>query len=216
MHLQRTVFEPAVAIPRKEALRLSGLRSSHREPRPSVMRLFEEELVVAERLIVPRAVMASHLGGLVESSHFARTTPLIAAVCTIGDALEKRVQELANGGDTARAMILDAMGSAAVESLANRCNQLICERLDPAAPSPEGRRSPGYGDLDLKEQEHIFALLAPSEIGVRLTAAFMMTPRKSVSFLMPLSGGTTTDRGPTRCNRCGMGDCAYREEAAAS
>jgi hypothetical protein len=216
IHLERTIFEPRVPIPRKDALRLAGLRATHREPRPSVMRIFEEELSSAERLVAPKAVMIFHAGGLVESSHFAPAVPLIAAVCTIGGALEARVQSLTTEGQMARAMILDAVGSAAVEALANHCNHLICERLDAPASHAGGRRSPGYGDLALEAQERIFALLRPSDIGVRLTPAFMMTPRKSVSFLMPLSTQPAESQGAIRCRRCGMTDCTYREKVPPS
>ena len=139
--------------------------------------------------------------------------PIAVVVCTIGGRLEHRVAGHTAAGACARAMILDAVGSAAVEEVADRTSQMICDyaRRDGGfAPAP--RQSPGYGAWSLDEQRLIFELLAPHEIGVTLSASRMMVPRKTVSYVVPLRGGDRGARSAGRCVRCGCVDCLYREE----
>jgi hypothetical protein len=111
-------------------------------------------------------------------------------------------------------MILDALGSAAAEEAANQTNQLICESAIREGRQPGRRRSPGYHPWDVTEQRLLFALLEPADIGITLTASCMMVPRKSVSFVVPLDDGWPEDPPGSRCSRCGLEDCPYREENA--
>ena len=112
----------------------------------------------------------------------------------------------------ARAMLLDAIGSAAVEEVADRSNRRICEEALCAGLDPGPRVSPGYGAWDLEDQDWIFREIAPAEIGVTLSENWMMTPRKSISYAVPLSGGSVRPR--RRCVHCGLADCAYRTDLA--
>ena len=118
--------------------------------------------------------------------------------------------DLAEGGQSARAAILDAIGSAAVEEVADRCNELICAMAAPTDFAPDMRTSPGYGSWVLREQALVFEFLRPEDIGVELTERFSMLPRKSVSFVVPLEGGPIGRSAVERCRHCGLEDCPYR------
>jgi len=209
MHLPRTVIRFQVEAPRVEALRLLGIRPHQRPLRASLQRVFEEEYEAARDLFDPAVVLESQQG-LAGSGFYDPSMPLALAVCTIGPALDERVEDHTRAGDSARGMVLDAIGSAAVEALADRSNERICRQALEAGLLPDVRSSPGYGRWSLEEQRLIFDLLEPEEIGVSLTGTHMMNPNKSISYAVPLRGGRPGKRARGRCQRCGFRDCEYR------
>jgi hypothetical protein len=207
----RAVEAFQIEIPRRFAYRLLGLGRSGRAPRPSIMVMFEEELAIATGLVDAKAVMCYSHEGLLASTQFDPRLSLVAVVCTIGPALEDRVTELANAGETARAAVLDAIGSAAAEEVADQSNRLICELAAPTDLTPGQRVSPGYGTWDIRDQRLLFELVGPDDIGVRLTASGMMVPRKSISYVVPLDGKPGDADTGGRCAHCGAEDCTYRD-----
>jgi cobalamin-dependent methionine synthase I len=199
-----------VEIPREEAYRLLGMHRKKREPMESVRNNFDLEFLAASDLIKAEAVSITQRSGISGSAFFDARTPITLVVCTIGCALEDRVAKLTHEDRVARAMFLDAIGSAAVEEVANQSNRQICEDALRDGLSPGPRVSPGYGGWKLEDQVWIFQELAPAEIGVTLGEQFMMMPRKSISYAVPLTGGAAQGKG--RCVHCGLKDCAYRTE----
>lgn len=214
MITDRVARELEIEIPVQEGLRLMGVTPRKRAPRQSVMRCYNEELAQAHRIIEARAVYATCSDGLPGSQSIPVGVPHALAVCTIGMRLEERARRLVAKGDSARAMMLDAIGSAAVEEVADRVNGELCARYLAQGRHPGLRRSPGYGQWSLGEQRLVFELLQPVETGVDLNDSCAMTPTKSISFALPLEGGEQV-RGPRgRCARCGMKDCEYRVVAS--
>lgn len=206
----RAVETLSIETPRDQVFRLLGMHRKKREPRASVIEAYEEEAATARELIEAKSVSIRLSGALPGSAYGDADVPVVAGVCTVGSGLEERVTELSGSGQTARAMILDAIGSAAVEEVVDRINGRICDTALAAGSQPGPRRSPGYGGWSLEEQALLFDLLDPSEIGVTLTDTFLMIPRKSVSFVVPLEGGVPGLRALSRCARCGLVDCAFR------
>lgn len=123
--------------------------------------------------------------------------------CTLGarfDALLRREQ----ARDMARAVILDACGSALVESGCDAAERDIAARF------PEhyltDRFSPGYGDLPLTLQPPICAALdTVRRLGVHVTESLLMNPGKSVTAVIGLS-----DR-PQMARVRGCAYCSMRE-----
>ena len=190
-----------------------GITPRKRAPRASIMRCFEEELATAHDIIEPRVVHATVPAGLPGSASITADVPHALAVCTIGGALEARAKHFMKAGDATRAMIIDAIGSAAVEEVADNLNREFCERCISAGDLPGPRISPGYGSWALAEQELIFEALLPVESGVVLNASYTMIPSKSVSFAMPLAGGKALSKARAqqgRCAHCNMSGCEYR------
>src|SRR5262249_58215917 len=83
---------------------------------------------------------------------------LAAAVCTIGDELERRVAELWESRELPLAAMLDSVGSGAVESLAEYVNDLLCQEAIPLGLPVTNRVSPGYGSWDVAQQKALFAI----------------------------------------------------------
>lgn len=81
----------------------------------------------------------------------------------------------------ARALILQAMGSAAIECWCDDINDIIKKKYGEAKP----RFSCGYGDLPLELQRDIFtALCVTKRLGITLSDNLFMTPTKSVTAII--------------------------------
>lgn len=93
------------------------------------------------------------------------------------DAFHRRVS-VKSGAD---ALIVQAIGAAAVEKVMDSIEDDICAELSPGE-TLVARYSPGYADFPLSEQRTLLdALDASRKVGVSLTDDFLMVPSKSVS-----------------------------------
>ncbi len=135
---------------------------------------------------------------------------LAVAVCTVGEGIDRIIQEYFAAGDYLGAMIADVFANRAVEDVAEKCSANICSEPRKLGLSPVTRASPGYGAWDTSGQLALFALLDPSPIGVSLNDHCMMQPKKSISFVMPLVEGNREFESEVPCRRCGFRKCAYR------
>ncbi len=109
-----------------------------------------------------------------------------------------------------RALILDAVGTAAVEAWCDQLCEQFRSRFAEQGLKLRPRFSPGYGDLSLSLQRPLLdALRAPSRIGVSLTRAQLMVPQKSVSAIVGLSTAGCEQVGQD-CATCSQENCAFR------
>ena len=85
----------------------------------------------------------------------------------------------------ARALWYQSIGAACVESVCD----LFCAETQALFGKTKPRFSPGYGDLPLEMQTEIFRALQPEKhIGVTLNENLFMTPTKSVTAIVGISG----------------------------
>ena len=219
-----------LAIDPDEVLRFQGYKKSVDQPGPEVRALFDEALALGRTLIRPRAVVHwLHVSRLdrvaVEAGGVVLTIPgvdrlwgpaewLAAAVCTIGDELERRVAELWEARELPLAAMLDSVGSGAVESLAEYVNDLLCQEAIPLGLPVTNRVSPGYGSWDVAQQKALFAICPGEPVGVSLNEACFMTPVKSISLVAAAGARAKLDHYFSQCARCWMRECAYRRTPA--
>ena len=72
------------------------------------------------------------------------------------------------------------------------------------------RFSPGYGDLSLEMQRDIFRVLdCPRKIGLTLNESLLMSPSKSVTAIIGISG-EEYQQEKNKCGVCQNSDCAFR------
>lgn len=129
---------------------------------------------------------------------------------TIGIHLEEMTSKLAEDGLILQASVLDAIGSDAVEKVAD----FVQNRIEEAAHA-EGfvisrRFSPGYCDWDISQQRAVFRAVTGDSAGVHLTDRCLMIPQKSISGIIGLgpSEGNVEDYNP--CKTCDKDDCRGR------
>jgi hypothetical protein len=218
-----------LAIDPDEVLRFQGYKKGRDVATPDVRVLLDDALGAGARLMAPRAVarwvpVARSDAHALDVDGETLTIPRIGAlwgpvtdvavvVCTIGDALERRVSELWEARELPLASMLDSVGSGAVESLAEHVNDVLCQQGLPDL-RVTNRISPGYADWDVAEQPRLFRLVSTDAIGVALNAACVMTPGKSISLLVGAGRQARVDHYFTQCARCWMRDCAYRRAPA--
>jgi hypothetical protein len=219
-----------LAIDPDEVLRFQGYKKSVDTPGPEVLALFDEALALGRSLIAPRAVVrwlaVTGLGAdTIEVGGGVLTIPdvgrlwgpiewVAAAVCTIGDGLERRAAELWEARELPLAAMLDSVGSGAVESLAEYVNDLLCQEAIPLGLPVTNRVSPGYGHWDVSQQKALFAICPGDAIGVSLNDACFMNPVKSLSLLAAAGTRAKVDHYFSQCARCWMPACAYRRTPA--
>ncbi|MBI5117550.1 hypothetical protein HZA56_13825 [Candidatus Poribacteria bacterium] len=177
------------------------------------------------------------LAGFIEDAR-----SIAVAVCTIGPEVDALIERYFRENDFLRGMVADVTASRAAEDAAERLTAIICSKAQACGLSAARRQSPGYGEWDVSGQRAVFALLNPSPIGVSLNDHCMMTPRKSVSFVIPLiennvcdAAGKTGDMMPEKmgdmmphrvpdfldknrpqqerpCHACSFKNCSYRRK----
>ena len=99
---------------------------------------------------------------------------------TVGAGVDRLILKY-NKLSPARAVVLQAMGAAAVEQWCDEVNGIIKAKYIHTRP----RFSCGYGDLPLALQREIFpALSVTKNIGVTLTEGDLMMPSKSVTAII--------------------------------
>jgi len=219
-------------VDRDEVLRFQGYKKGIDVPDAAVLSLFAAALALGESLMEPRVVYrAAPVTGqgpdLIDAGGERLTIPAIgrlwgslkavgAGICTVGTAIEDRVRDLWDSRELPLAVMLDSVGSAAVESLAEYANDLLCQAAIAAGVKVTNRVSPGYAGWDTAEQTALFRLCPGDPIGVTLNDSCVMSPGKSISFLVGVGPEARVDHYFTQCRRCWMPDCAYRRAPAAT
>jgi hypothetical protein len=214
-----------------EVLRREGVRGH--SLRPEIKNLILELMASVKEVNLLEPAVAYEIYSITEMSHsqvvlkgnavvFGSLLPsllpeakeLVVAVGTIGPRLEEQVTEYYKQDEPLRAVLLDGIGSAAVDSL----TQEACKRIEIEASSRGYQVSspinPGMPGLSLTEQWQLFDLVPAGEIGVSLTSSGVMVPRKSTSMVIGMGPQMATWTRAEVCARCYLRKtCPYKIQA---
>ncbi|MHB1007288.1 MAG: hypothetical protein ACYC3S_16850 [Chloroflexota bacterium] len=138
---------------------------------------------------------------------------LVVAVGSIGPRLEEEVTRLFAENEYMDAMVLDSIGSVAVEEACQYLRYLVCRHFGDELGLKIGPSlSPGYQYWDIKEQRIIFDIVPAADIEVALTESCLMVPRKSESMVIPVGRALRVTAGEeeTPCRFCDRLDCPAR------
>ena len=181
--------EFTISIDPQEVLRMMGIPKRGRpreENAPSkALDLFRDLKDDALSLIEPKSVyVLCHCNEVEYHVVFRKASHLAFAVCTIGPSLEEESLRCSEAGSSLQALVLDAIGTVAVESIADETSEMIRTRAAGLGLKGGVRFSPGYGKWPLEGQRFLFGIVDGGAVGVRLNPSCIMEPRKSVSFAM--------------------------------
>jgi hypothetical protein len=151
------------------------------------------------------------LNGSLLNSILKSAKELAVVVCTIGSHLEERVTYFSAQKDPLRALLLDGIGSAAIDSLVQKACDVIRHEASSLGYQASSRISPGIPGFPISQQWKVFQLVPGEQIGVHLTSSLLMIPRKSVSTIIGIGPDMPTWTEVERCNRCKLNkNCLYR------
>jgi hypothetical protein len=151
------------------------------------------------------------IGGSLLSSILPSAKELAVVVCTIGPRLEEKVACYSSRKEPMQALILDGIGSAAVDLLAQEACHFISHEASSHDYQASSPLNPGMPGLPISEQWQLFQLVPAEQIGVHLTSSAMMVPRKSVSMIIGIGPDMPTWTQAEVCNRCRINKaCPYK------
>ena len=212
-----------------EVLRRVGFRG-HSKIRPEVKSLILELIAGAKsgRLLEPATVYEIYpiakrsrrqlsfkgngvLHGSLLPSVLPEAKELGVVVCTIGPKLEEQVTDYFNRDEPLRGVLLDGIGSAAVDSLTEETCKFMTAEASSRGYQASSPISPGMPGLSIKEQWQLLKMVPAREVGVSLTSSGIMVPRKSASMVIGIGPHMKTWTRTEVCAHCNLREtCPYR------
>ena len=215
-----------IDLDRKRILRAIGYCNDS-EPSSSISTLVNEYIENAHQLIVP---MHSYIIKNVEAIRgpyaiiddsivfksevianlLERCCMVAIFLVTIGSHLEETAAQLADDGLILQSYVLDAIGSEAVEKVADYVHNMTNKMANDDGFVSSRRFSPGYCDWDISQQKILFKAVNGDSIGVYLTEQCIMMPQKSISGIIGIGPpeGELEDYNP--CVACDKNRCVGR------
>lgn len=199
---------------RAEILRyIGGSKVEMNDTMTALLDVCEKEILSAAALKYLYKVIPLKDSGLIEGesvkTHLKDCENAVILCATIGSEVDKLIR-LSSVEDMAKAVVMDAAASTAVEQLCARLDEVI------ARENPDKyltwRFSPGYGDYPIELQKRFLQLLdAPRKIGLCTNENSLLTPTKSVTAIIGLSDKPIEKRraGCVNCNL--IKTCKYRK-----
>lgn len=211
-------------IERSEALRYLGYRGN--QPDENTLDLFDECEALLLKAAVPKYLYryfdlhtadgentvgdsGVKLAGESIVSHLKGCFGVVLMCATLSAGVDRLLRQL-QATDMTKAVIADALGSAAIEQVCNMADEEI-QGLYPDKYLTF-RFSPGYGDLPLELQRDFLRLLdAQRKIGLTVSQSSMLIPTKSVSAIIGISN-TELPKQKRGCAGCNMrAHCKFRK-----
>ncbi len=145
---------------------------------------------------------------------WAQAQEVALILCTIGPALDEQVSAYFVASDPLRGLVLDGIGNAALEELAEEACRLVAEVAKGKGWEASAPLSPGNLDWGLEGQRLFFDLLPGKEIGVQLNESYLMVPLKSVSWAVALGRNLHPAAQAPPCDYCSLAKtCRYRQNS---
>ena len=142
---------------------------------------------------------------------FPEAKELAVLLCTIGPRLEKQVTDYSKSGEAMRGMILDGIGSTAVDMMVPEVLRRLASEVSSRGYEISSPVNPGMPGFPLTEQWNLLGLVNADEIGVRLTASGVLVPRKSASMVIGIGPRMTRWTDAEVCARCSLREtCHYK------
>ena len=218
-----------LSLKTKEVLRRQGLERGAKV-RPEIKDLILELLVsIRKTLLLEPAVAYEYyavnsmdgnqislegdkaINGPLLPAIFPEAEELAVLLCTIGPRLEKQVTDYTSQGEPLRGVLLDGIGSAAVDKLVPEALRIIASEISSRGYETSSSVNPGMPGFPLTEQWNLLELVNPDEIGVSLSPSGVLIPRKSTSMVIGIGPKMTRWTQAEVCARCSLREtCHYK------
>jgi cobalamin-dependent methionine synthase I len=140
-------------------------------------------------------------------------THIALTVCTIGKTLENLSKKYVKNDDALMGIMLDGIGSAAVDCLLEEVSHDISNRSAEMGLMSSSPVSPGMPGMPLETQKILFDMLPAEKIAVRLTRHNMIIPFKSSSMIMGIGHEMPKWSKKEVCRTCHLFlHCRYKLE----
>ena len=148
--------------------------------------------------------------------HLAPCEKVICIAVTVGEEIENEVTRRFSVGKYVESVLLDAAATTAVEQAADALELAIAPQLAKDGYKMRTRFSPGYGDWALTNQKKFFEITGAKEIGMSLSSAMMLIPRKSITAIIGLEKNksdavSSSEKICSTCESCTQKDCTARK-----
>lgn len=142
---------------------------------------------------------------------FPEAKELAVLIGTIGPKLEKQASDYTKSGQALRGMLLDGIGSAAVDTLIPEALKFVAAEVSSRGYEISSPVNPGMPGFPMTEQWNLMELSQAHEIGVSLTQSGILIPRKSVSMVIGIGPRMTRWTQAQVCARCSLREtCPYK------
>jgi hypothetical protein len=167
-----------------------------------IQKFLHDKLVLANGVGIGGGPVVSVVGGAEE---------LIVAVCSVGSAVDRLIEEAQQARQLFKALVLNDMAAWAVDMV----RQQLCLWLEGEAKEQRyhisAPLSPGESVWSVEDQAVIFSLLDASQIKVSLSPSMVMSPVKSLSLILGIGSQPVGVEGASNCDFCTIKDrCAYQ------
>ena len=144
--------------------------------------------------------------------HLDGCKKVICLAVTVGAEIEREINKKFARGEYLASVLLDAAATSAVEQAADLMEKNFAATFAKDAFKLRWRFSPGYGDWNLTQQEFLFNVSGAEQIGLTLSSAMMLEPRKSVTAIIGLEKISAQKNSSHKksCAACDKFDCPMR------
>lgn len=193
---------------------LSFLGYSNKKPPKIIEKKIDEELKVYSNYLNPRYLMKKvkvstvkegvvNLDNTLVKSNYlykklGNNKEAYVVVYTIGEEIEKIIDDYSNNGEMMRAMILDKIGIVALDNLRDKLVKKIEEKEFPKVVSSVSY--PSQGDFEVRYQETLFKLFNNKKIDIKINQHSQFSPIKTVLLVYGLGNKKTNTNICEDCN----------------
>lgn len=214
-----------IVIKEEEILRLLGNKNT--EQNNEMLKVIKEEIIRSREYLNPivyyenidiskmqkdKVILSNET--ILEGSFIANglmgCSYIVACIITLGNEIDRIIKESFDKGDYLRGMIIDNIGTAAIEYVNKAFWNRIFNDIKSTKYGITCGFSPGNAEWELYEQKKIFKCIGEDQIGVALTEAALMIPVKSLSMVYGIGEDIGIKRQQHVCNKCSMKGCSYR------
>ncbi len=155
------------------------------------------------------AIEGQHFdAGKLISRQLKKATSLALFICTAGEGISKKSQELLHGDDPAKGYVYDVLGSITVETAMDKIQKQLSQKFAASGEKITNRYSPGYCDWSVAHQHKLFSFFPEKQCGISVNSSALMHPIKSVSGVIGI--GKEVKFNKYHCEMCTSGNCIYR------